>query len=173
MVVCAALFLAALATERIGIHALFGAFLIGVVVPHDSLLADDVRKKLEDSVVLLILPVFFVFTGLRTQIGLVRDFRSALICAVIVAVASAGKFGGSFIAARSTGSDWREAASLGILMNTRGLMELIVLNIGLDFGVLSPTLFTMLVLMAVITTVVTTPILDLVSSSGGSTALRK
>ena len=173
VIVCAALFLAALATERIGIHALFGAFLIGVAVPHDSLLADDVKKKLEDSVVLLILPVFFAVTGLRTEIGLVHGLRNWLICILIIAVASAGKFGGSFVAARLTGSDWRQAAALGILMNTRGLMELIVLNIGLDFGVLSPTLFAMLVLMAVTTTVATTPILQAVTSGADPAAFRE
>jgi Kef-type K+ transport system membrane component KefB len=111
VIVCAALLLAALATERIGIHALFGAFLIGVVVPHDSVLADDVRKKLEDSVALFLLPVFFAFTGLRTQIALVHGLRDWLICILIIAVASAGKFGGSFVAARATGSDWRQAVS--------------------------------------------------------------
>ncbi len=163
VIVCVALLLAALATERIGIHALFGAFLIGVVVPHDSVLATDVRKKLEDSVVLLLLPAFFAMTGLNTQIGLVHGLRDWLICILIIAVASTGKFGGGFIAARLTGSDWRQAASLGILMNTRGLMELIVLNIGLDLGVLSPTLFAMLVLMAVLTTLATTPILQAMS----------
>jgi Kef-type K+ transport system membrane component KefB len=162
LITCAAL-VAGLATERIGIHALFGAFLVGVVVPHDSVLADDVRNKLEDSIARFLLPVFFAFTGLRTQIGLVHSFRGWLICILIIATASVGKFGGGFAAARATGSDWREAASLGVLMNTRGLMELIVLNIGLDLGVISPTLFTMLVLMAVVTTVSTTPILKAVS----------
>jgi len=165
VIVCAALLLAALATERIGIHALFGAFLIGVVVPHDSALAQDVRRKLEDAVVALLLPVFFVFTGLRTQIGLVHGLRNWLICATIVAVASLGKFGGSFVAARLTGLSWREAVSVGILMNTRGLMELIVLNVGLDLGVLSPALFAMFVLMAIATTFATTPILQAVTRS--------
>jgi len=160
VIVCAALLLAALATERIGIHALFGAFLIGMVVPHDSVLASDIRAKLEDAVALSLLPVFFVFTGLRTEIGLMHGVRGWLICIAIIGVASAGKFGGSFLAALATGSDWREAASLGALMNTRGLMELIVLNVGLDLGVISPTLFAMLVLMAVVTTVATTPILQ-------------
>lgn len=163
VIVCAALLLAALATERIGIHALFGAFLIGVVVPHDSALAQDVRRKLEDAVVVLLLPVFFVFTGLRTQIGLVHGLRNWLICALIIAVASLGKFGGSYVAARLTGLSWREAASVGILMNTRGLMELIVLNVGLDLGVLSPVLFAMFVLMALVTTFATTPILQAVT----------
>ena len=162
LIVCIAL-LGGLATERIGIHALFGAFLIGVIVPHDSFLAQDIRKKLEGFVVLLLLPVFFAFTGLRTEIGLVNGLQNWLFCIVIILVASLGKFGGGFIAARLTGFDLREAATLGILMNTRGLMELIVLNIGLDFGVLSPTLFTMLVLMAIVTTVTTTPIVQAVS----------
>jgi Kef-type K+ transport system membrane component KefB len=164
LITCAAL-VAGLATERIGIHALFGAFLVGVVVPHDSVLADEVRNKLEDSIARFLVPVFFAFTGLRTQIGLVHSSRDWLICILIIATASIGKFGGGFAAARATGSDWREAASLGVLMNTRGLMELIVLNIGLDLGVISPILFTMLVLMAVVTTVGTTPVLKAVSKS--------
>ena len=163
VILCVGLLLAALATERIGIHGLFGAFLLGVVVPHDSALAEDVRATLEGSVSLFLLPVFFAFTGLRTKIDLVHGYRDWFFCILIIVVASAGKFGGSFIAARLTGSDWRQAASLGVLMNTRGLMELIVLNIGLDLGVISPTLFTMLVLMAVVTTVATTPILQAVS----------
>src|SRR6202030_4631584 len=101
---------AGLVTERIGIHAIFGAFLVGVVVPHDSALADDVRNKLEDSIARFLLPVFFGFTGLRTQIGLVNTFCNWLICILIIATASVGKFGGGFAAARATGSDWREAA---------------------------------------------------------------
>ena len=158
-IVCAALLLSALVTERIGIHALFGAFLLGTVIPHNSVLARDIRARCEDLVVVLLLPVFFAFTGMRTQLGLVHGTRDWMACVLIVGVASLGKFGGSFLAARWTGSDWREAASLGVLMNTRGLMELIVLNVGLDLGVLSPVLFTMFVIMAVVTTLVTTPIL--------------
>jgi Kef-type K+ transport system membrane component KefB len=165
-VVCAALLLSALVTERIGIHALFGAFLLGTVIPHNSALAHDIREKCEDLVVVLFLPVFFVFTGMRTQIGLVHGTYDWLACILIIGVASLGKFGGSFVAARWTGSDWREAASLGVLMNTRGLMELIVLNVGLDLGVLSPVLFTMFVIMAVVTTLVTTPILHQLGESG-------
>jgi Kef-type K+ transport system membrane component KefB len=164
-VVCAALLLAALATERIGIHALFGAFLLGTAIPHDSALARDIREKSEDLVLVLLLPVFFAFTGLRTQIGLMTETHDWLVCAVIVAVASLGKFGGSFLAARLTGSDWLEAASLGALMNTRGLMELIVLNVGLDLGVLSPTLFTMFVVMAIVTTLATTPVLRVLAQT--------
>ena len=159
-VVVVGLLLSALATEAAGIHALFGAFLFGAIIPHDSRLALDLGHKLEDLVVVLLLPAFFAFTGMRTQFGLVHGASQWLLCGVILATASIGKFGGSFVAARLTGFGNRDAASLGILMNTRGLMELIVLNIGLDLGILSPTLFTMLVLMAIITTFATTPILQ-------------
>src|SRR5579863_888112 len=160
VIACVALLVAALTTQVIGIHALFGAFLVAAVIPHDSPLAADIKQKFEDLVVVLFLPTFFAFTGLRTQIGLVHGVRDWLICILIIVVASVGKFGGGAIAARLTGLDWREAASLGILMNTRGLMELIVLNVGLDLGVLSPTLFAMLVIMAIVTTLATTPVLQ-------------
>ncbi len=160
VVACVALLAAALATQRIGIHALFGAFLAGAIIPHDSLLAQDIKQKFEDLVVVLFLPTFFAFTGLRTQVGLVHGLRDWLICLLIIGVASVGKFGGGAIAARLTGLNWRHAASLGILMNTRGLMELIVLNVGMDLGVLSPTLFAMLVIMAIVTTLATTPVLQ-------------
>jgi len=165
--VCVSLLVSALLTERIGIHALFGAFLLGAVVPHDSQLARDIREKCEDLVVVLFLPVFFAFTGMRTQAGLLKEPADWLACVVIILIASAGKFGGSFFAARMTGSDSREAASLAILMNTRGLMELVVLNVGLDLGVLSPRLFAMFVLMAVVTTLATTPILQALAASRG------
>jgi Kef-type K+ transport system membrane component KefB len=155
------LLLSALATEYIGIHPLFGAFLLGAIVPHQSLLGRSMSAKLEDLVVVLLLPAFFAFTGMRTQIGLVSGVDNWLACVVLVATACAGKFGGSAVAARLSGLDWRDSASLGILMNTRGLMELIVLNLGLDLGVLSPTLFAMLVIMALVTTFATTPILHL------------
>ena len=168
--VCTALLLAALATERIGIHSLFGAFLLGVVIPHDSELALDIRNRMQDLVVVLFLPAFFAFTGLRTHIGMVHGARDLLACILIIAVASLGKFGGCFLAARWTGSPWRQAAAVGVLMNTRGLMELIVLNVGLDLGVLSPALFTMFVLMAVTTTLATAPILHRFSDPQASAA---
>jgi Kef-type K+ transport system membrane component KefB len=160
LLVCVGLLLSAVATERIGIHALFGAFLWGTLVPPDSALARDLIHRLEDVVVVLFLPSFFAFTGLRTQLGLVSGGEQLLACALIIAVASLGKFGGSTLAAVATGMRWRPAMALGILMNTRGLMELIVLNVGLELGVISPTLFAMLVIMAVVTTFVTTPVLD-------------
>jgi Kef-type K+ transport system membrane component KefB len=161
LIACVGLLVAALITEQIGIHALFGAFLLGAIVPHDSALARDVTVKLEDVVVVMLLPAFFAFTGMRTEIGLVNGMEQVFACVVIVVVASVGKFGGSAIAAAATGLGWRQSMSLGILMNTRGLMELIVLNVGLDLGVVSPTLFTMLVIMALVTTFATTPILDM------------
>jgi len=159
--VLATLLLSALATEAIGIHAIFGAFLLGAIIPHDSTLARDLTHKLTDAVTVLLLPAFFAYTGLRTQIGLVTGLDAWLTCGLIILLATLGKFGGSLAAGRWTGLDWHTAASLGILMNTRGLMELIVLNIGLDLGVISPTLFAMLVLMALITTVATTPVLQI------------
>jgi Kef-type K+ transport system membrane component KefB len=152
----------ALTTEWIGVHAIFGAFLFGVVIPHDSSLAGALAQRLEDLVVILLLPAFFAFTGMRTRIDLVSGAADWLICALVVLVATTGKFAGSAVAARLTGLDWRSAASLGILMNTRGLMALIVLDLGLNIGVISPTLFAMMVIMAVVTTVATTPMLELV-----------
>lgn len=162
-IVFAALLLSALATESIGIHSLFGAFFLGALVPHDSLLAREIQHRLEDLVVVLLLPAFFAFTGMRTQIGLVQGAESWAMAGAILAVACLGKFGGSALAARLTGSPWREAGSIGVLMNTRGLMELVVLNIGLDLRVISPTLFAMMVLMALVTTFATTPVLHLLS----------
>jgi Kef-type K+ transport system membrane component KefB len=149
----------ALTTEAIGVHAVFGAFLFGAVIPHDSALARSLKDSLENVVTILLLPAFFAFTGMRTQIGLLSSWYQWVICGLIIVVAVAGKFGGTVVAARTTGLTWRDAAGLGVLMNTRGLMELIVLNIGLDLGVISPTLFTMMVLMALATTIATTPIL--------------
>ncbi len=162
-----ALLLSALATESIGIHALFGAFLLGAVIPHDSRAARDLAHRLEDLVVIFLLPAFFAFTGMRTQIGLVRGLAEWGVCLAIVALATLGKFGGSYVAARLTHIPRKESAALGILMNTRGLMQLIVLNIGLDLRVLSPQLFAMFVLMAVITTLMTAPILQRLIGKGG------
>jgi K+:H+ antiporter len=162
-VVVVGVLLSTVATEVVGIHAIFGAFLVGAIIPHDSPLARALTAKLEDLVVVLFLPAFFAFTGMRTQIGLVQGAAQWLACGVILATASLGKFGGSFVAARITGFGNRDAASLGVLMNTRGLMELVVLNVGLDLQLLSPTLFAMLVLMAVVTTFATSPLLHLLT----------
>ncbi|HYB97375.1 MAG TPA: cation:proton antiporter [Vicinamibacterales bacterium] len=158
--ILAAVLLSAVATEFIGVHAIFGAFLIGAIIPHQSGVAHHVRDRIEDVARVLLLPAFFAFTGLRTEIGLLDTAADWITCATIIAVATAGKLGGTTIAARVTGHSWRASAALGILMNTRGLVELIVLNIGLDLGVISPRLFTMLVLMALVTTMMTSPILS-------------
>ena len=158
-----ALLVSSLATDLIGIHAIFGAFALGAIIPHDSSLARELTDRLEDLVLVLLLPAFFAFTGLRTQIGLVSGWEHWMICALIIAVASAGKFGGGTIAAHLTGLGWRDSAALGVLMNTRGLMELIVLNIGYDLKVIPPELFAMLVIMALVTTFATTPILHFIA----------
>ena len=159
-VVLVGLLVSALVAEYIGIHAIFGAFLVGALIPHESRLARALEHKLGDLVVVLLLPAFFAVTGLRTEIGLVSGAEGWLMCAAITAVACMGKVGGTYAAARLSGIRPREAASLGVLMNTRGLMELVVLNVGLDLGVISPTLFAMMVLMAVSTTFATSPLLS-------------
>lgn len=148
------------ATELIGIHALFGAFVLGAVLPKENGFAQVLAEKLEDLVVVFFLPLFFAFSGLRTQIGLLDSADAWSMCGLVVLVACVGKFGGSAVAARATGMSWRDASAVGILMNTRGLMELVVLNIGLDLGVISPKLFTMMVIMALVTTFMTTPLLE-------------
>ena len=157
--VLVAVLLSAVATEFIGIHAIFGAFLLGSIIPHHSRVAAHATERIADIVRVMLLPVFFAYIGLRTEIGLVSGAGDWLICALIIAAATAGKFGGTTIAAKIAGLDWRDSAALGILMNTRGLVELIVLNIGLDLGVLTPRLFTMLVIMALVTTMMTSPVL--------------
>ncbi|XXX80491.1 cation:proton antiporter [Sorangium sp. So ce134] len=146
-------------TEMIGIHPLFGAFMLGAIMPKGTGFAHSLAEKLEDFAVVFLLPLFFAYSGLRTHIGLLNSADGWLMCGLIIVVACAGKFGGSAVAARLTGQRWREASALGILMNTRGLMELIVLNLGLDLGIISPKLFTMMVLMALVTTFMTSPLL--------------
>lgn len=154
-----ALLLSSIATEAIGIHAIFGAFLLGALIPHDSAIARSLTRQLENLVTVLLLPAFFAFTGMRTRIDLLGGMEQWWICLLIIAVATIGKFGGTLLAARVTRLGWRDAAILGTLMNTRGLMELIVLNIGLDLRVISPTLFAMMVVMALATTLATSPVL--------------
>jgi K+:H+ antiporter len=144
------------------------AFLMGTVIPHDSRLATAAGGRFEKLVTIALLPAFFAFTGMRTQIDLVSGWYAWLVVALIVTVATAGKFGGTLAGARLSGLDWRSASALGVLMNTRGLMELIVLNIGLDLGVITPSLFTMMVLMALATTMATTPALRVLLSSASA-----
>jgi Kef-type K+ transport system membrane component KefB len=158
IVVCL-LLAASLATELIGIHALFGAFLAGVVMPDTGGFRERLRVRVEKFSSVMLLPLFFAFTGLRTEIGLMAGVHDWLICGLIVFLATAGKLGATAVAARWTGLSWRDSLQLGALMNTRGLMELIALNIGYDLGILSPQIFTMLVLMALVTTYMTGPLL--------------
>jgi Kef-type K+ transport system membrane component KefB/nucleotide-binding universal stress UspA family protein len=150
----------ALITELIGIHLIFGAFLLGAAMPKDAELVRELAIKTEDFVLIFLLPVFFAYSGLKTQIGLLNRPELWLLCALILGVAIAGKYIGTYVAARVSGINKREASALGWLMNTRGLTELIVLNIGLELGVISPLLFTMLVIMALVTTFMTSPLLE-------------
>jgi len=150
-------------TSVIGIHALFGAFMAGVIMPSSFSFRKIVIDKIEDVSIILLLPLFFVITGLRTQIGLINEGHLWITFGWILLVAVAGKFGGSAIAAKIVGQSWKDSLSIGVLMNTRGLMQLIVLNIGYDLGILTPQIFAMMVLMALVTTFMTGPALDLIN----------
>jgi Kef-type K+ transport system membrane component KefB len=154
-------FLCAVATEVIGIHALFGAFLAGVAMPGPPSVRTYLRRRLEAFASVLLLPLFFAFTGLRTQIGLLDDLGGWLACAALIAVAIAGKIGGTMVAARITGMGWADAFALGAMMNTRGLIGLIVLDLGYELGILSPRVFSMMVLMALLTTFMAGPLLQI------------
>lgn len=157
------LILSAYVTEVIGIHALFGAFMAGAIMPENPKFRNVFIEKIEDVALVLLLPLFFVFTGLRTEIGLLDDPYLWTVAFFILLVAVAGKFLGSALAAKFVGQTWSDSLAIGALMNTRGLMELVVLNIGYDLGVLSPEIFAMMVIMALITTFMTGPALDLIS----------
>ncbi|MEH2274223.1 MAG: cation:proton antiporter [Nostoc sp.] len=150
----------ALITELIGIHLIFGAFLLGAAMPKNENLVRELAVKTEDFVLIFLLPIFFAYSGLKTQIGLLNRPELWLLCALVLGVAIAGKYVGTYVAARVSGISKREASALGWLMNTRGLTELIVLNIGLELRVISPLIFTMLVIMALVTTFMTSPLLE-------------
>jgi Kef-type K+ transport system membrane component KefB len=150
-------------TEVIGIHALFGAFMAGVIMPESTKFRNIFIEKVEDVALVLLLPLFFVFTGLRTEIGLLNDPYLWKITGLIILVAITGKFIGSALAAKFVGQNWRDSLTIGALMNTRGLMELVVLSIGYDLGILSPEIFSMMVIMALVTTFMTGPALDLIN----------
>lgn len=149
-------------TEVIGIHALFGAFMAGVVMPSNFGFRKVMMEKVEDISLVFFLPLFFAFTGLRTEIGLINSPELWFVCLLLVTVAIAGKLGGCTIAARLVGESWKDSLTIGTLMNTRGLMELVALNIGYEMGVLPPSIFVILVIMALVTTFMTTPLLHLV-----------
>ncbi len=152
----------ALCTERLGIHLLFGSFLMGAIMPKEPKFVRYVLDRFETVTVTLLLPLFFAFSGLRTNIGLLKGANMWIYCGLIILIAATGKLGGSMAAARMSGMSWRDAAGLGTLMNTRGLMELVILNIGLDIKVISPALFSMMVMMALVTTFMTTPLLQVI-----------
>ncbi len=157
------LILSSYCTEIIGIHALFGAFMTGVIMPEISKFRNVFIEKVEDVSLIILLPLFFVYTGLRTEIGIINDPELMKITGYIILVAVSGKFIGSALAAKFVGQNWRDSLIIGALMNTRGLMELVVLNIGLDLGVISPKVFTMMVIMALVTTFMTGPALDFIN----------
>ncbi len=157
------LIISSYATELIGIHALFGAFMAGAIMPDNARLRSILTEKVEDVALILLLPLFFVFTGLRTQIGLIDDPHLWAVTGFIVLIAVIGKFVGSALAAKYVGQSWKDSLTIGALMNTRGLMELVILNIGYDLGVLSPQIFAMMVIMALVTTIMTGPALDLIN----------
>ena len=156
------LILSAYATEVIGIHALFGAFMAGTIMPENTKFRNILTEKVEDVALVLLLPLFFVFTGLRTEIGLINDPYLWKITGMIILVAITGKFLGSTLAAKFVGQNWRDSLTIGALMNTRGLMELVVLNIGYDLGILTPEVFSMMVIMALVTTFMAGPALYLI-----------
>jgi Kef-type K+ transport system membrane component KefB len=146
-------------TELLGIHALFGAFLVGAILPREAPLIENLLAHVRGLTSVIFLPLFFAVTGLRTNIGLLTTPVLWLCCALVLFVAIAGKLGGATLSAVAVGFSWPEATAIGVLMNTRGLMEMVVLNIGRDIGVVSPSLFTMGVIMALVTTAMTTPLL--------------
>ena len=154
------LMLSAYTTNQIGVHPVFGAFLTGLILPRKAAFIEQVRS-LDQVNNVIFLPLFFVSSGLHTQIGLISAPYLWLICLLVLAVACVGKILGATLSVRWMGDSWRESLTLGTLMNTRGLIELIVLNIGLSLGVLSPSLFAMLVIMAVVTTMMASPLLSL------------
>jgi Kef-type K+ transport system membrane component KefB len=157
------LVISAYATEVIGIHALFGAFMAGAIMPDNIKFRNIFIEKVEDVALVLLLPLFFVFTGLRTEIGLLNDVYLWKVTGLIILVAVIGKFVGGALAAKFVGQNWKDSLTIGALMNTRGLMELVVLNIGYDLGVLTPEIFAMMVIMALVTTFMTGPALDLIN----------
>ncbi|HEV8145998.1 MAG TPA: cation:proton antiporter [Bryobacteraceae bacterium] len=154
------LLLSAAATEFLGVHLLFGAFLFGAVLPRDHDFVRAVSEKLESVTVVLLLPVFFAFVGLRTSLQLMGGGEMWWYCLLVIVVAVVGKLAGSAVAARVAGIPWRNALAIGVLMNTRGLMQLVILNLGFELGVINQALFSMMVVMAIVTTLLTTPLLE-------------
>ncbi|MHB1051841.1 MAG: cation:proton antiporter [Thiobacillus sp.] len=156
-ILLAAIFISAMTTYQIGIFAIFGGFMMGVILHDEHELVDAWKERIGHFVMVFFLPIFFTYTGLRTHIGSLDSAAAWGWCVLLIALATLGKFGASYLAARWAGMSHHEGKLLGIMMNTRALMELIVINIGYDLGVISQQVFTMLVLMAIFSTVITTP----------------
>lgn len=155
--------LCAWTTEQIGIHAIFGAFMAGAAMPRKPKIQHEIHEKLQTATLTFLLPVFFMVVGLATRVDLLNSFYLFGVTLLVIAVAIAGKWGGSMVAARITGENWQDAAAIGVLMNTRGLTELVILSVGLELGVITTTLYTIMVLMALVTTLMATPMLALIS----------
>ncbi|HEX6099432.1 MAG TPA: cation:proton antiporter [Thermoanaerobaculia bacterium] len=164
-------FASAWATELLGVHALFGAFLAGAIMPREAALNETLSGHIRGLTSIIFLPLFFAVTGLRTNIGSLATPTLWLCCALVLLVAIAGKFGGAALSAAAVGFPWREATAIGLLMNTRGLMEMVVVNVGLEIGVVSPSLYTMIVIMALVTTAMTTPLLVWNGSAAATSSL--
>src|SRR5579872_3870499 len=156
-------------TEALAVHALFGAFLAGVVMPKGGALETGIRDRIESVTLALLLPLFFAYTGLRTSVALLNSTGLWLVCGLIVVVAVASKLLVSALCMRASGTPWRDSLAVGVLVNTRGLVELVILNVGLDLHILSPTLFSMMVIMALATTLMTAPLIDRVYPLGSHT----
>jgi Kef-type K+ transport system membrane component KefB len=163
--VVALAFVCAWVTEVIGIHAIFGAFLAGVVMPRSIVTRGALTAQLETAATVVLLPVFFAVVGLSTELGLLDSAYLWGLAALVVLVAVAGKLGGASLAARALGESWRDAGTIGVLMNTRGLTELVILTVGLELGIISETMFTIMVIMALVTTLMAAPSLRLLGIS--------
>jgi Kef-type K+ transport system membrane component KefB len=155
--------LGAWTTEQIGIHAIFGAFMAGAVMPRKTKIVGKIHDNLQVVTVSFLLPVFFIVVGLATRVDTLTSGYLWAVTGLVIAIAIAGKWGGSMLAARATGENWKDAAAIGVLMNTRGLTELVILTVGLELGVITTTLYTIMVIMALVTTLMATPMLALIS----------
>ena len=157
------LLLSSYMTEILGLHALFGAFVAGMVMPENLKFRKILNEKVEDVSLALFLPLFFVYTGLQTKIGLIQGSEMWILCGVFILVAVVGKFGGTLVAARFSNESWKNSLYMGAFMNTRGLIQLVVLSIGLELNIISPVVFVMMVLMTLVTTFMTMPLISLIN----------
>lgn len=163
----------AVATELLNLHAIFGAFVAGVLMPHDRRVNETIRNRLDDLLSILLLPLFFAYAGLRANVAAMATLSNWLICGAIIGVAVVSKIGGCVAAGRATGMTWRGAGAIGVLMNARGMMELVLLTIGLNLGIITPLLFTIMFIMAIVTTLMTTPLFTRLVGANASETLKR